>query len=298
MRGIKRILIFILIIILCIATLGCSNKNDTIKIATKPMTEQFILGEMLKLLIEENTDLKVEITKGIGGGTSNIHPAILKGDFDLYPEYTGTSWSFVLKEEGIPDDETLYNELKNKYNSEYDLSWIWLYGFNNTYGLVIRKDLAEQYNIKTYSDLAKYSKDFTFGAEYDFYEREDGFDALCKEYGMKFKKSVDLDIGLKYDAINSKEIDIMNVFTTDGQLSNSNVVLLDDDKEFYQTYYCGTIVRNNTLKKYPELKDVLMKMNNILTEGEMAELNYKVETEKEDEVKVAKDFLKDKGLLK
>lgn len=115
---------------------------------------------------------------------------------------------------------------------------------------------------------------------------------------MKFKKSVDLDIGLKYDAINSKEIDIMNVFTTDGQLSNSNVVLLDDDKEFYQTYYCGTIVRNNTLKKYPELKDVLMKMNNILTEGEMAELNYKVETEKEDEVKVAKDFLKDKGLLK
>lgn len=298
MRGIKGILIFILIIILCIATLGCSNKNDTIKIATKPMTEQFILGEMLKLLIEENTDLKVEITKGIGGGTSNIHPAILKGDFDLYPEYTGTSWSFVLKEEGIPDDETLYNELKNKYNSEYDLSWIGLYGFNNTYGLVIRKDLAEQYNIKTYSDLAKYSKDFTFGAEYDFYEREDGFDALCKEYGMKFKKSVDLDIGLKYDAINSKEIDIMNVFTTDGQLSNSNVVLLDDDKEFYQTYYCGTIVRNNTLKKYPELKDVLMKMNNILTEGEMAELNYKVETEKEDEVKVAKDFLKDKGLLK
>ena len=298
MRGIKRILIFILIIILCIATLGCSNKNDTIKIATKPMTEQFILGEMLKLLIEENTDLIVEITKGIGGGTSNIHPAILKGDFDLYPEYTGTSWSFVLKEEGIPDDETLYNELKNKYNSEYDLSWIGLYGFNNTYGLVIRKDLAEQYNIKTYSDLAKYSKDFTFGAEYDFYEREDGFDALCKEYGMKFKKSVDLDIGLKYDAINSKEIDIMNVFTTDGQLSNSNVVLLDDDKEFYQTYYCGTIVRNNTLKKYPELKDVLMKMNNILTEGEMAELNYKVETEKEDEVKVAKDFLKDKGLLK
>lgn len=298
MRGIKRILIFILIIILCIATLGCSNKNDTIKIATKPMTEQFILGEMLKLLIEENTDLKVEITKGIGGGTSNIHPAILKGDFDLYPEYTGTSWSFVLKEEGIPDDETLYNELKNKYNSEYDLSWIGLYGFNNTYGLVIRKDLAEQYNIKTYSDLAKYSKDFTFGAEYDFYEREDGFDALCKEYGMKFKKSVDLDIGLKYDAINSKEIDIMNVFTTDGQLSNSNVVLLDDDKEFYQTYYCGTIVRNNTLKKYPELKDVLMKMNNILTEGEMAELNYKVETEKEDEVKVAKDFLKDEGLLK
>nr|WP_133015367.1 glycine betaine ABC transporter substrate-binding protein [Clostridium cuniculi] len=294
----KRFLVIILIALLSIPSFGCSNKSDTIKIATKPMTEQFILGEMIKLLIEDNTDLNVEITKGIGGGTSNIHPAIVKGDFDLYPEYTGTGWSFVLKEDGIPDDETLYKELQEKYKNNYDLSWIGLYGFNNTYGLVIRKDLSEKYNIKTYSDLAKYSEDLTFGAEYDFYEREDGFDALCEEYGMSFKKSVDLDIGLKYNAINSKEIDVMNVFTTDGQLADSDVVLLEDDKNFYQTYYCGTVIRNDILKKYPELEEVLMKMNNILTESEMAELNYRVESKKEDEKKVAEDFLRDKGLLK
>lgn len=115
---------------------------------------------------------------------------------------------------------------------------------------------------------------------------------------MSFKKSVDLDIGLKYNAINSKEIDVMNVFTTDGQLANSDVVLLEDDKNFYQTYYCGTVIRNDTLKNHPELEDILMKMNNILTESEMAELNYKVESEKEDEKKVAEDFLREKGLLK
>lgn len=298
MKYMKRFLVIILIALLSILSFGCSNKSDTIKIATKPMTEQFILGEMIKLLIEDNTDLNVEITKGIGGGTSNIHPAIVKGDFDLYPEYTGTGWSFVLKEDGIPDDETLYKELQEKYKNNYDLSWIGLYGFNNTYGLVIRKDLSEKYNIKTYSDLAKYSEDLTFGAEYDFYEREDGFDALCEEYGMSFKKSVDLDIGLKYNAINSKEIDVMNVFTTDGQLADSDVVLLEDNKNFYQTYYCGTVIRNDILKKYPELEEVLMKMNNILTESEMAELNYKVESKKEDEKKVAEDFLRDKGLLK
>ncbi|WP_338032262.1 glycine betaine ABC transporter substrate-binding protein [Clostridium cuniculi] len=298
MKYMKRFLVIILIALLSIPSFGCSNKSDTIKIATKPMTEQFILGEMIKLLIEDNTDLNVEITKGIGGGTSNIHPAIVKGDFDLYPEYTGTGWSFVLKEDGIPDDETLYKELQEKYKNNYDLSWIGLYGFNNTYGLVIRKDLSEKYNIKTYSDLAKYSEDLTFGAEYDFYEREDGFDALCEEYGMSFKKSVDLDIGLKYNAINSKEIDVMNVFTTDGQLADSDVVLLEDDKNFYQTYYCGTVIRNDILKKYPELEEVLMKMNNILTESEMAELNYRVESKKEDEKKVAEDFLRDKGLLK
>ena len=298
MKWMKRVLVLILILVLSIPSFGCSSKSDTIKIATKPMTEQFILGEMIKLLIEDNTDLNVEITKGIGGGTSNIHPAIVKGDFDLYPEYTGTGWSFVLKEDGILDDETLYKELQEKYKNNYDLSWIGLYGFNNTYGLVIRKDLSEKYNIKTYSDLAKYSEDLTFGAEYDFYEREDGFDALCEEYGMSFKKSVDLDIGLKYNAINSKEIDVMNVFTTDGQLANSDVVLLEDDKNFYQTYYCGTVIRNDTLKNHPELEDILMKMNNILTESEMAELNYKVESEKEDEKKVAEDFLREKGLLK
>ena len=284
--------------LLIIIPVGCSKKSETLKIATKPMTEQFILGEMLKLIIEENTNLNVEITKGIGGGTSNIHPAILKGDFDMYPEYTGTGWSFILKETEIPDDETLYKQLQEKYNSEYDLTWVNLFGFNNTFGLVIRKDLAEKYNIKTYSDLAKYSEELTFGAEYDFYERDDGFDALCEEYNMNFKKSVDLDIGLKYNAINSKEIDVMNIFTTDGQLSNSDVVVLEDDKDFYQTYYCGTVVRNDTLEKYPELKEAIMKLDNIINEEEMAKLNYLVETEGQDESKVAKDFLIEKGLVK
>lgn len=295
----RKVSIF-LVFILMISLIGCSGKNETkiIKIATKPMTEQFILGEMLKQLIEADTDLTVEITKGVGGGTSNIQPAILAGDFDLYPEYTGTGWSFVLKETGIPDDKTLYKELTKKYESEYKLKWVGLYGFNNTYGLVIRKEIADKYNIKTYSDLAKYSKDLVFGAEYDFFEREDGFDALAKTYGLDFKKTVDLDIGLKYNAINSKEIDVMNIFTTDGQLAISDVTVLDDDKDFYQSYYCGTVVRMDTLKKYPELEPVLMKMDNILTDSEMAELNNKVEAEGMDEKVLAKEFLMKKGLLK
>ncbi|HBJ1648097.1 TPA: glycine/betaine ABC transporter substrate-binding protein [Clostridium botulinum] len=292
-----KILSIIMSLVLIITLWGCTKKSETIKIATKPMTEQFIVSEMLKLLIENYTELNVEITKGIGGGTSNIHPAIVKGDFDIYSEYTGTGWSFVLKEDGIPDDETLYRKLEEKYESNYDLSWIGLYGFNNTYGLVIRKDFAEKYNIKTYSDLALYSKNLIFGAEYDFYEREDGFNALCAKYGLNFKQSVDLDIGLKYKAINSKEIDVMNVFTTDGQLADADVVMLEDDKNFYQTYYCGTIVRNDVLKKYPQLNEALIKMDNIISEKEMAELNNKVDLKGQDEKTVAEEFLKKKGLI-
>ena len=274
-----------------------SEEGGVIKIATKPMTEQFILGEMLKLLIEENTDLTVEMTKGVGGGTSNIHPALIAGEFDLYPEYTGTGWSFVLKKEGIPDDETLYAGLTEGYKEEYDLEWVGLYGFNNTYGLVARKDIADQYNLKTYSDLATVSGELTFGAEYDFYEREDGYDALAAAYGLNFKKVTDLDIGLKYNAINSGEIDVMNIFTTDGQLAVSDVVVLEDDKNFYQTYYCGTVVRSDTLEKYPELRDVLMMMDGILTDAEMAALNNEVEASGADERDVARNFLTDKGLL-
>lgn len=289
-----------MVAILSITTLltGCSKNSGTIKIATKPMTEQFILSEMISLLIQDNTDLNVEITKGIGGGTSNIHPAIVKGDFDLYPEYTGTGWSTVLKETGIPDNDTLYKELKLKYEEQYELKWVGLYGFNNTYGLIIRKEIAEKYNIKTYSDLAKYASELNFGAEYDFYEREDGYKTLCSTYGLNFKKTSDMDIGLKYQAINSKEIDVMNVFTTDGQLSASDVVVLKDDKNFFQSYYCGTVIRKDTLEKYPELEDVLMKMQDIITDSEMSKLNYEVENNKRDEKDVAKEFLTSKGLLK
>lgn len=297
MKRKEKILSIVISLIIIITLLGCSKRNQTIKIATKPMTEQFILGEMLKLLIEENTDLKVQITKGIGGGTSNIHPAIVKGDFDLYSEYTGTGWNFVLKENGILDNDELYKELKEKYEDKYNLKWMGLYGFNNTYGLVIRKDISDKYNIKTYSDLAANSDKLIFGAEYDFYEREDGFNALCEKYKLNFKESIDLDIGLKYKAINAKEIDVMNVFTTDGQLADADVVLLKDDKNFYETYYCGTVVRNDVLKEHPELEKALMKMDNIISEKEMAELNNKVDLKNKDEKTVAKEFLENKGLI-
>ena len=110
---------------------GCGQKKDTIHIATKPMTEQFILGEMLSLLIEENSDLHVKITKGVGGGTSNIHPAMVKGDFDLYPEYTGTGWLVILKKDTLLPPDKLYAELQKEYSREYGLKWVDPYGFNN-----------------------------------------------------------------------------------------------------------------------------------------------------------------------
>ena len=273
-----------------------SKKDKTINIATKPMTEGYILGQMLTELIEQDTDLKVNITNGVGGGTSNIHPAIVKGEFDLYPEYTGTSWEAVLKKEASYD-ESKFDELQKEYKEKYNLEYVNLYGFNNTYGLAVNKDIAEKYNLKTYSDLAKISNNLIFGAEYDFFEREDGYKELQKVYNMDFKKQIDMDIGLKYQAMKDKKIDVMVIFTTDGQLAISDVVVLEDDKKMYPSYRAGTVVRSEILSEYPELKPVLEKLNNILDDKTMADLNYQVESEGKKPEDVAREYLQEKGLL-
>ena len=273
-----------------------SKKDKTINIATKPMTEGYILGQMLTELIEQDTDLKVNITNGVGGGTSNIHPAIVKGEFDLYPEYTGTSWEAVLKKEDSYD-ESKFDELQKEYKEKYNLEYVNLYGFNNTYGLAVNKDIAEKYNLKTYSDLAKVSNNLIFGAEYDFFEREDGYKELQKVYNVDFKKKIDMDIGLKYQAMKDKKIDVMVIFTTDGQLAISDVVVLEDDKKMYPSYRAGTVVRSEILSEYPELKPVLEKLNNILDDKTMADLNYQVESEGKKPEDVAREYLQEKGLL-
>ena len=294
--NLKVIILGLFIVIFGIYFSLNSKKDKTINIATKPMTEGYILGQMLTELIEQDTDLKVNITNGVGGGTSNIHPAIVKGEFDLYPEYTGTSWEAVLKKEGSYD-ESKFDELQKEYKEKYNLEYVNLYGFNNTYGLAVNKDIAEKYNLKTYSDLAKVSNNLIFGAEYDFFEREDGYKELQKVYNMNFKKQIDMDIGLKYQAMKDKKIDVMVIFTTDGQLAISDVVVLEDDKKMYPSYRAGTVIRSEILSEYPELKPVLEKLNNILDDKTMADLNYQVESEGKKPEDVAREYLQEKGLL-
>lgn len=270
-----------------------------IKIATKPMTEQFILGEMLKLVIEDTTDYSVELTKGIGGGTNNIMPAMESGDFDLYPEYTSSGYIMVLKHDsdGI-SDEDMWKQLQKEYKDKYDMSWIGQYGFNNTYALIVREEAAKKYNLTKTSQLAEVSDELVFGGNSDYIERKDGFHLLCDTYGLKFKDVKDIDIGLKYEALKKGDMDVSNGFTTDAQLSNDNVRVLEDDKHLQVNYFCSNVVRNDTLKSHPGLEEAIMKLDNSITDKEMASLNYKVEVEGKEDVQVAKDYLTEKGIIK
>ncbi len=286
---------------LCFAACGQSTQKGPVKIATKPMTEGYILGEMLGLLIENFTEYDVEITKGIGGGTSNIHPAMQNGDFDLYPEYTSSGWVLVLGQEqtGITDEE-MYEQLNAMYNEQFDMSWMGLYGFNNTYTLALNAQIANEHNIKTTSDLAaltKTSSEIIFGGNPDYIERADGLQLVIDTYGLNFTQISDIDIGLKYTALQNGDIHVTNAYTTDAQLASDGVVALEDDKNLQVNYYCSTVVRNDALENYEGLEEALSKMDNILSDSEMAQLNYKVEVDGQDEREVAMQFLVEKGIL-
>lgn len=273
------------------------GKKEPVKIASKPMTEQYILTEIIAQLIEAETDYEVEITKGVGGGTTNIHPALVKGDFDLYPEYTRTAWLNVLKKEEMEkDDQKLYEQLIAEYDG-LGLTWTGLYGFSNTYGLAVRQDTAGQYELNTYSDLAAASGELVFGGNPDYIELETGYPRLCAAYDMQFKDTVQMEIALKYEALINHEVDVINAFTTDAQLAANDLVLLTDDQIFFETFDAGTVVRKDALEKYPELRGILEKMNGLITEDEMQQMNYEVEVNGREDREVAREFLVNKGLV-
>lgn len=298
----KKILMLFVTVLVIISFSSCSSKQGKteekkIVLASKPMTEQFIIAEMLIDLIEQDTDITIVYKEGIGGGTSNIHPAMTSGEVDIYPEYTGTGWMFVLEQDLINDPMELFKAVKKSYKESFNIVWSDLYGFNDTFGIAMKRELAEELGIKTYSDLAAKSSELRFGAEHDFYERDDGMPGITATYGFSFNKEIGMDIGLKYQAIGEGEVDVINIFSTDGRLKEFDMLVLEDDKNFFPSYYCASLIRQETLDKYPELKPVLNKMNGIISNDEMTNMNYLVEIEKMEASDVAANFLKEKGLL-
>ena len=266
-------------------------------IASKPMAESYIIAEMMGQLIEANSDIKVEYKMGIGGGTSNIQPAMEAGEIDMYPEYTGTGWLFVLKNELVTDPQALYEGVKSQYQEKYNFAWLDRYGFNDTYALAIDKTKADSMGINTFSDLAAQSAGLVLGSEYDFYEREDGYPGLVTAYGFNFKETKELDIGLKYKAIGEGQVNVINNFSTDGLLAEYDLKVLKDDKGFFPAYEAATVIRQETLDKYPELEAILNQLAGLISDQEMQQMNYYVEKENRDAGDVAAEFLKAKGLL-
>ncbi|AEM79168.1 glycine betaine ABC transporter substrate-binding protein [Thermoanaerobacter wiegelii] len=303
----KRILLLSLVFILAVTFMascgiGSSqrNANDTVVVGSKNFTEQIIVANMVADMIEAHTNLKVERKLNLGGTNVNFE-AIKRGGanngIDIYVEYTGTGLVDILGMKPTTDPEKAYETVKKEYKDKWNIVWLKPLGFNNTYTLAVKDELAKQYNLKTFSDLAKISDKLILGATMEFLERPDGYPGLQKVYNFKFKDAKSMDSGIRYTAIDNNEVQVIDAFSTDGLLVSHKLKILEDDKHFFPPYYAVPIIRQDVLDKHPELKDVLNKLANQISDEEMQKLNYKVDGEGQDAAKVAKEFLKEKGLI-
>ena len=274
---------------------GCSKEEKSIVVGAKDYTEQDVLGNIITLLLENNTDFKVTYKHEMSSNV--IFAAVQSGDVDVYPEYTGTVYGSYLGYSDIKTADEVYDisvrELKEKYN----LLMLEPLGFNNTYCLAVRPETAAQFDLKTFSDLAKVSSDFIFGGGFEILNRNDGIPNLKKVYNLTFKEEKAVEGVLRYSAIANNETQVTEAFSTDGMLLEFDLVVLEDDKSFFPPYHAAPVIREETANKYPELLTVLAKLTNTLNEDAMRELNYKVDVLKEDPKDVAEGFLKSKGLI-
>ncbi|MBI4787615.1 MAG: quaternary ammonium transporter [Chloroflexi bacterium] len=273
--------------------------SGTVKVGSKDFTEEFIVAHMYAQLLEQagfTVERKINL-----GGTPVAHAALLKGDIDLYPEYTSTALLTVLKDKPLKDPNEIFSTVKTKYEQQFKLTWLQQAPFNDTQALAMTQSGSSKYGIKSYSDLASKASELILGGPAEFVSREDSLPALQATHsGFKFKEIKQLGTGsLRYQALLSGQIDVVVAFSTDGDIAGNNLVLLKDDKGVFPVYQIAPVVRMDTLQKYPQIADALNKLAPLLTDAVMSGLNWQVDgPAKKEPAAVAGEFLKEKGLTK
>jgi osmoprotectant transport system substrate-binding protein len=265
-----------------------------VRVASKNFTEQFVLAELYAQAFEAAVKVERKINLG---GTLIVHKALEEKQVDFYPEYTGTMLTAVLKMEPMTDRAAVYNKVKEEY-AKKGLVLLNEAPVNNTYNMVVRPDTAEKYKLETLTDLAKVSKELKLGAGPEFRDRKDGLPGLKAKYGMEWKEDLQMAIGLRYQALQNKQIDVVNGYATDGMISALKLKRLKDDKNLWPPYYVAPVVRKEVLDANPKIAEVANKVSSLLDEATISGLNYKVDGEKMEPKDVATDFLKAKGVLK
>ncbi|KLU60698.1 carnitine transport binding protein OpuCC precursor [Peptococcaceae bacterium CEB3] len=303
----KRIFAGILSVVLVgIMLVGCGASNGgasgqtaqkpTITVGSKDFTENRILGNMIALLLEKSG---FPVKKKFGLSTVIAAKALQNGDIDVYPEYTGTGLVTILKEKVLTDPDATYNAVQKGYESKFKEQWLGRFGLNDTYTLVMEPDKAKALGITSISDLAKHAADLKFGSDQEFLARPDGYPGLMKAYGLKFKKKniKSMDAGLVYNALASGQVDVIMGFSTDGAIAKLHLVTLKDDKHFFPVYDAAPVIRQDVLKRNPEIATILNKLQGKISNQTMQELNYQVDVKGKDPAQVAKDFLSSQGLI-
>jgi len=273
----------------------------TVRICTKNFTEQILLGEIMAQLIEGRTDLAVDRRFGLGG-TIICHNALTTGEVDLYPEYTGTALTAILGEEVIPvagagsDSEGVYEAVQQAYLERFDLQWLTPFGFDNTYVLMARRGVADSLGWESVSDVAVRAPSLSVGFTAEFAERPDGYPGFSEQYGFAFGETRDLEPGILYEAVADEQVDVAFGFATDGRIDSYDLQVLDDDRGFFPPYEAAPVVRIATLQAYPELRNALELLGNLLPDSTMRRLNREAEEGARTVAEVAATFLASRSL--
>ncbi len=281
------------------ALTGCrpASRSEVIRVGSKDFTEQFIIGEMYALLLED-AGFQVERKLNLGG-TPVAHQAIIAGEIDLYPEYTGTGLLTVLKLPVNSDRQQVYDTVAREYKEKYNLVWLDPAPMNNTQALAMTRQGAEKFGIRTISDMAAKASELRMIGPPEFVEREDGLPGLKKAYGnFTLKEYIPVEIGLKYKGLEEGQADVVVAFGTDGEISALDLVLLEDDKGLFPPYQVAPVLRQQLLDQHPEVKDILNKLASFLTDETMQRLNYEVSGNQREPAEVAREFLEAQNLIK
>src|SRR5277367_6417824 len=282
--------------VLLLPVIGCENRANRIVVGSKNFTEQLILGEMFAQIIEGRTHLTVE-RRFYLAGTFICQQAILAGRIDIYPEYTGTALTAVLKEKPSGNKQEVYQHVQQGYERKFGLSVGPPLGFDDTFAMVIRGEDARRLHLKTLSQAAPFTPQWRAGFGYEFMERPDGYKGLVASYGLRFAAAPRImDLGLITRALKDRQVDIIAGNNTDGLIPALDFVVLEDDHHYFPPYEAVAVMRDEMLKKHPEVGAALGELAGAISDDDMRRMNYAVDGQHRDPAAVVREFLRGRGL--
>ena len=269
---------------------GCSQQPEII-VGSKNFAEQLILGELVSQHLENTLHVHVRRKLDLGG-TLLAHKALQAGEIDLYPEYTGTALTAILKQPPDSDPASVLRKVREGYKP-WNLEWSDPIGFNNTFAMVVRKEDADARQAHTITEAATFAKGWRLGVGYEFVTRPDGLPGLIGTYRLNIKGSVKtMDLGLLYQALEQGQVDMVAGNSTDGQLAAKPFVTLADDRNYFPPYEAAWVVRATAYQKFPGLREALAKLH--LSTDQIRELNHELDSKHTPVREIARKFLADR----
>jgi osmoprotectant transport system substrate-binding protein len=287
-------------LLLCgISLTSCSpSHTDRIVVGSKNFTESFILGELIAQRIEAHSKAKVE-RRFYLAGTYICQQAMLAGRIDIYPEYTGTALTAILKQPISRDKQEVYRRVKDDYERRFGLTLGPAFGFNDTFAMEIRGEEARRLNVRTLSEAAQFAPRWRAGFGYEFMERPDGYRGLLATYGLHFAEQPRImDLGLLARALKERQIDFAGGNATDGLIPALDLYVLEDDRHYFPPYEAVPVIRQRAVQQHPEITSALADLASTISDEEMQHMNYAVDAQHRDTQDVVREFLRTKKLTR